>query len=60
MQIYFHRQLFSHLSRVPILVEDTVSEIEIFCNIINVLIITFVQFKASLLNKAPPPPPHEN
>ncbi len=24
MQIYFHRQLFSHLSRVPILVEGTV------------------------------------
>ncbi len=24
MQIYFHRHLFSHLSRVPILVEGTV------------------------------------
>ncbi len=35
--------------------------IEIFCNIINVFIITFDQFKASLLNKSinfynPPPP----
>ncbi len=28
----------------------------IFCNIINVFIITFDQFKSSLLNKIPPPP----
>ncbi len=32
--------------------EQHLSEIEIFCNIINVFIITFDQFKASLLNKS--------
>ncbi len=32
--------------------EQNLSEIEIFCNIINVFIITFDQFKASLLNKS--------
>ncbi len=31
--------------------EQHLSEIEIFCNIINVFIVTFDQFKASLLNK---------
>ncbi len=35
MQIYFHRQLFSHLSRVPILVEGTV----IICNCIYSVVI---------------------
>ncbi len=41
--------------------------IEIFCDIINVFIITFDQFKASLLNKSinfyhffTPPPPKKN
>ncbi len=32
--------------------EQHLSEIEIFCNIINVFIIIFDQFKASLLNKS--------
>ncbi len=32
--------------------EQHLSEIEIFCNIINVFIITFDQFTASLLNKS--------
>ncbi len=32
--------------------EQHLSEIEIFCNIINVFIITFDQFEASLLNKS--------
>ncbi len=32
--------------------EQHLSEIEIFCNIINVFIVTFDQFKASLLNKS--------
>ncbi len=32
--------------------EQHLCEIEIFCNIINVFIITFDQFKASLLNKS--------
>ncbi len=32
--------------------EQHLSEIEVFCNIINVFIITFDQFKASLLNKS--------
>ncbi len=42
------------------------SEIYLICNIINVFIITFKQFKASLLNTninlyttPPPPPPHQ-
>ncbi len=41
--------------------EQHLSEIEIFCNIINVFIIIFDQFKASLLNKSIHfynPPPH--
>ncbi len=32
--------------------EQNWSEIEIFCNIMNVFIITYDQFKASLLNKS--------
>ncbi len=32
--------------------EQHLSEIEIFCNIINVFIIIFDRFKASLLNKS--------
>ncbi len=32
--------------------EQHLSEIEIFCNIIHVFIITFDPFKASLLNKS--------
>ncbi len=32
--------------------EQHLSEIEIFCNIINVFIFTFDQFKPSLLNKS--------
>ncbi len=43
--------------------EQHLSEIEIFCNIINVFIITFDQFKASLLNKSINfynPPPKKN
>uniref|UniRef100_A0A8C2BT07 Coatomer subunit zeta n=1 Tax=Cyprinus carpio TaxID=7962 RepID=A0A8C2BT07_CYPCA len=32
--------------------DDYLSKIEIFCNIINVFIINFDQFKASLLNKS--------
>ncbi len=41
--------------------EQHLSGIEIFCNIINVFIIIFDQFKASLLNKvliSITPPPH--
>ncbi len=32
--------------------EQYLSEVEILCNIINVFIITFDQFKSSLLNKS--------
>ncbi len=46
MQIYFHRHLFSHLSRVPILVEGTVIFYIVFYNFfVSVLVILVHQMK---------------
>ncbi len=43
---------FRFLWRIESSEEQHLSEIEIFCNIINVFILIFDQFKASLLNKS--------
>ncbi len=45
-------ELFKFLWWIEHSEEQHLSEIEIICNIINVFIITFDQFKASLLNKS--------
>ncbi len=45
-------ELFKFLWWIERSEEQHLSEIEIICNIINVFIITFDQFKASLLNKS--------
>ncbi len=51
MQIYFHRHIFSHLSRVPILVEGTVYIyiLLIFNRLISIILYYIILYSQTIL-----------